>query len=475
MSLSGVVEANEASGMPDAAHLPGGQLAGLRRMLGLLCVLAGSTIFVVWGLAFERNSAVGMCDFMVVYDHARVLVSHWDPYKEDASHYAQLNSEGYLNPRSVNAYGMPMMPCVYPPTTLLVISPIAILHWASARLVWITLISSSMVVAALLMWELGADNAPLLSGILIGLLVANSGTLLFEGNAAGVAVSLCLIAAWCFLRGRFGWFGVVCLSLSLLIKPHDGGLVWLFFLLAGGEYRKRASQTFLLTAVLGIVAAIWAFQVSPHWMQELKENISSAAQPGGTSDPGPTSATHLAVNSAINLQTAVSVFKNDPQWYDPASYAICGVLLGLWLVAVVRSKATHSSSLLALASIAALSMLFGYHRHHDAKLLLLLAPVCSLMWVKSSGTIRYLAVLISVAAMASVADVPRAMLTVIVAQLQISTVTTTGKILTVMFGRPAPLALLSAAVFFLYALVRDGQSQIARAGDGQMATAREMT
>jgi hypothetical protein len=97
------------------------------------------------------------------------------------------------------------------------------------------------------------------------------------------------------------------------------------------------------------------------------------------------------------------------------------------------------------------------------------------MWVKSSGTIRYLAVLISVAAMASVADVPRAMLTVIVAQLQISTVTTTGKILTVMFGRPAPLALLSAAVFFLYALVRDGQSQIARAGDGQMATAREMT
>jgi hypothetical protein len=35
------------------------------------------------------------------------------------------------------------------------------------------------------------------------------------------------VAAWCFIKGRFIPAGILCLAVSLAIKPHDAGLVWL--------------------------------------------------------------------------------------------------------------------------------------------------------------------------------------------------------------------------------------------------------
>ena len=41
----------------------------------------------------------------------------------------------------------------------------------------------------------------------------------------------------------------MCLAISLMLKPHDAGLVWLYFLLAGGIYRKRALQALVADAI----------------------------------------------------------------------------------------------------------------------------------------------------------------------------------------------------------------------------------
>src|ERR1017187_6157574 len=104
---------------------------------------------------------------------------------------------------------------------------------------------------------------------------------MITGNAAGIVVSLCAVAVWCFLRERFVPAGVLCLAASLAIKPHDAGLVWLYFLLAGGVHRKRALQALLITAVLSVSALLWVSHVAPNWMQDWSANMASISATGG--------------------------------------------------------------------------------------------------------------------------------------------------------------------------------------------------
>ena len=148
---------------------------------------------------------------------------------------------------------------------------------------------ASFLVAAYLMWSLAADYAPVVSGALICIFLFGSGLLLEIGNAAGITISLCVIAVWCFFKEQFVPTGILCMALSLAIKPHDAGLVWLYFLLAGGLYRKRALQTLAVTVVLGLPAILWVSHVAPHWIAELQTNLQATSARGDLNDPGPIS------------------------------------------------------------------------------------------------------------------------------------------------------------------------------------------
>jgi len=89
-----------------------------------------------------------------------------------------------------------------------------------------------------------------------------------------------------FYAERFALVGVLCLAASLAIKPHDVGLVWLYFLLAGGVYRKRALQSLLITAVLGLSAFLWVSHVAPHWIGDWNSNLIATSSYGGINGPG---------------------------------------------------------------------------------------------------------------------------------------------------------------------------------------------
>jgi cell division protein FtsW (lipid II flippase) len=88
-----------------------------------------------------------------------------------------------------------------------------------------------------------------------------------------------------FLEERFVWAGILCLAISLAIKLHNAGQVWLYFLLAGGVYWKRALQTLLITAVLGLAAIAWVMPIAPHWMQELHSNIIPSGELRSRNEP----------------------------------------------------------------------------------------------------------------------------------------------------------------------------------------------
>jgi hypothetical protein len=247
--------------------------------------------------------------------------------------------------------------------------------------------------------------------------------------------------------------GILCLALSLAIKPHDAGLVWLYFLLAGAPYRKRALQSLLITAVLGLSAFLWVSHVAPHWTQDWQVNLSTISAPGGINEPGPSSLTSRNGATVIDLQAAISIIKDDPRIYNPASYLFCGALLLLWAVRTLRSRFSPAKAWIALAAVVPLTMLVTYHRPWDAKLLMLTIPACAILWAEG-GQIARIALLVNSIGMLFTGDVSLAVLSILFTKLHVDTAGILGHMLTLVMLRPASLILLAMSIFYVWVYLR---------------------
>ena len=405
----------------------------------LYILLLGATIFVTLGW----NGSMG--DFKGVYYGAKCLAQHCDPYNPDEMLRVQpvqgVDSNDLIQRQSVTL-------SVYLPTIFLLTYPITLLGWQLGHFVWIFLTAIGFILASVLAWNLSVDNAPLLSGSLIGFILANGFGFLFLGNTAGIVVSLCVIAVWCFVRQRFAVAGVLCLAVSLVVKPHDAGLIWLFFLLAGGTFRKRALQTLLVCTLIAIPAVVWISNVAPHWTQELRSNIALSSSAIGRDNPGPSSLTAHQGGVIVDIQTILSVFRDDPRFYDPATYLFIGSIILLWSLITARTRLSPSTTWLALAAIAPLSLLPTYHRSHDAKILLLSIPACAMLWAEG-GLIRRLAVTLTSAGIVFTGDFPLWAMAWLTRRAQIPG-DIFGKIRAIILTRPIPLVLLAMGMFYLW-------------------------
>jgi len=438
-----------------------------KRRIGLALILLASGISSLWGSLLGHNSPNSGGDFKGVYYDARCLLQHRDLYKEGEPLRVYKEENGEL-PESSHGLRQVLTLNVYLPTTFIFIAPFAMLPWGPAHLLWLLVTAVSFTLAAFLIWDIGAKYAPVIACGLICFLLANSELLYGTGNAAGMAVSLCVVAVWCFLKERFVLAGVLCLAVSLAIKPHDAGLVWLYFLLAGGVFRKRALQSLALTAVLGLAAILWVTQVAPNWMQELHADLQGASAPGGLSNPAIDSVTGRSPAMVIDLQSALSVFRDDPRIYNPVSYLVCGALLLVWLVPSFRLRFSQRRAWFALAAVVPLTMLVTYHRPYDAKLLLLTVPACAMLWAEG-GRSRWVALLVNGLGIVLAGDIPLVIFVNLYQSLHLSTVELSGKIMTVLLMRPVPLILLAMAIFYLWVYVRRGGQDAGNGLDGKAA------
>jgi hypothetical protein len=407
----------------------------------------------------------GALDFQGLYYGSRCLLQHHNPYNVSELE-AVYRADGGESPSEPIRARQIVTLYVNLPTTLLFIIPFAILPWGFAHLAWLMLTAASLSLAAFLIWDSGANYAPAVSGVLICFALANSEILFATGNAAGMVVGLCVVAAWCFIKGRFIPAGILCLAVSLAIKPHDAGLVWLYFLLAGGIFRKRAIQTLLVTIVLGGAAFLWVSHVAPEWVQGWHSNMSAITAAGGLNEPGPGSITGSTAGMVIDLQAAISIMRDDPRIYNSVSYMTCGALLLLWSVRTLKVQFSQSRAWLALASVAAITMLVSYHRPYDAKLLLLTVSACAMLWAKG-GPVGWIALLLNAAGIALTGDVPLSILVVLTNNLHIDTVGIFSRILKTVLMRPTPLILLAMGIFYFWVYVRRDPVRAATAESGE--------
>lgn len=421
------------------------------RRLSIWLILLCNGFSIISGVALDSSSPAGTTNFRAVYYGARCLLNRTDPYKP--SEFLRIyRAESGVSPRDPGraALFLRAVPiCVNLPTTLFLLAPLALLGWWPAHIIWLILIGTIFTCASLFAWDLAVDYAPMVSLVLICALAIDNEVLFIVGNTAAIAIGLCVAAVWCFVKGRFAFAGVVCLAVSVAIKPHDSGFVWLYFLLAGGILRKRALQSLVLTALLAIPAVLWVSMIAPDWRQELQANLSTTSSLGDISDPGPDNASRgITADVLIDLQTVVSVFKDEPRVYNAVSYLTCGSLLIVWSITTLRSQASSPRIWFALASIAALTMLATYHRPYDAKILLLTIPACALLW-SGGGFAGRLALGLNAAAVVLTGDIPLAILSNVDTHVDVHGMGVIEKILAIPVLRPVPLILLTLAGFYI--------------------------
>jgi len=423
-----------------------------KHLPSLLVLLAAAGVSLLWSFSLAHNTRGGMMGFPGIYYGTQCLLHHCDPY--NVQQFIAFSAASGFSASSVPLPRVQAMTLyVNLPTTFLFVAPFAHLPLQAAQMLWNVLLILIFLAATFLMWQLGAGRSRGVSLLLASIILANCEVVFSGGNTAGFVVALCVIAVWCFLQARFELLGVLCLAAGLAMKPHDAGLIWLYFLLAGGPLRRRALQAAGLAAALAVAATVWVSLAAPHWLPEMRSNLAAISAPGGINEPGPAS---IGVNSAdmiIDLQTVFSVVRNEPGFYNTATYFVCGIVFLLWACAVLRARFTPQTAWFALVSVSALSMLITYHRSYDAKLLLIAIPASAVLW-SGRGRVAWAALALTGATILITADIPLTVVAIIAEHLPMTAPGIGAKATAILLGRPAPLLLLATALFYLWVFVQ---------------------
>lgn len=315
-------------------------------------------------------------DFVPVYTGARCLLHGCNPY--DTS---QLEQQFYA--AGGHAAELPSWQIdvpVYPPSTFLVLSPLALLRFPVARVLWFLLNGCLLVTAARLIQEMSPPQHRWLTTILVSYFVITAEIVLVLGQPAVFAISLLIIGSYLFLRGRFLSVGGLLLLLSLAVKPQIGGLIVLYLLIRRVHWRYAAMAMAGAGAVLLSATLILGHHPrSAAWASTLRANLSATLSPGGSADPRPEN--QQAIGD-LNLQSLTSIVFPEAHTFNAVAYSVFLALLALGTLVVLRASASRETHFISLAALSVLTLMPVYHRFYDTRLLMLSIPAIGIIFQK---------------------------------------------------------------------------------------------
>lgn len=414
---------------------------------GFYLLLLGAAGFLCVSLLLVLTDQASSYDFQTAYYGSVCLLQHCDPYSE--ANIERLYSRKSPPPATPDANRIVVTKDEYPPSAFLFTAVLATLPEKVAYCLWIVAIAGSFMVACYVLWRICAKAAPFVVGLLLAFSLLNSGSLIHFANPAGFVAPLCILAALAFVCDQFVLLGIACFVVSLAVKPHDVGFVWLYFLLAGGAYRKRALQTLAGVAVVSLPTVLWVTRLSPHWAAELAANIAAFSGPGKMNDPR---GLHGAC-MMTNLQTFTSLIWTAPSIYNLVSGVICCSFLVLWAAVALHSRPSRENAWFALAAIAPFSLLPVYHRQYDGKLILLALPALAILWARR-GREGWIALAVTATAIFLNGDFPWILFLQIAKGLHIYGENFASPAAVVLANAPVPLSLLAMGSFYLWIFAR---------------------
>jgi hypothetical protein len=330
--------------------------------LAILALFLAALLFLVRGPLRALRSEGG--DFATPYVAAVRLLQAHDPY-DPLNFNRDLGSRGGPS----DALGPSSQRAVYPPTTLLLLAPFALVRWRAALALYVLLCSAGTLV---LIWRLARLLGPWSSRSLVfaafALALAPIHTAIGLGNLSALALLGCgfaLLAA----EERADLAAGCFLALALCLKPTTAAAVLLLFLLLR---RWRALGACALACLLALAAtAVIVRPIDPIWQQHYLDNLRyQVGAEGAASFTG-------AYADTVNLQTPLFLLLHraplqlSAQLVDFIAWAIAAALALLWLLLCLRKRLLSGAwSWLAVASLCIIGLLPIYQRNYSVGLVL---------------------------------------------------------------------------------------------------------
>jgi Glycosyltransferase family 87 len=341
-------------------------------LLAWLAVFLASGIFLLRGPL--RASSGYVNDFAAPYTASRLWLQHRNPYDSTAffpTWHSAGASQGKVagNPSGTHP--------VYPPPTLVVLIPFALLPWSIAVKA-LTLLSAALYIAVLLLFASflpgTTRDAIKPAFIAFGLAFAPTHSGLHVTNVACLAATLLFLSIYFLLSRRPNQINVpaiACLTLSICLKPTLGLLLIPYLLWT------RAWRT--LAATLAIAAAITAASLYPLlslgsvWLSSLRENIAIVFTNGGAADVSEQS---LLRFDRIDLQLPFYALLHSRTGASLLATLTAATLLLFWFKSTPDTRhplsgAALSQHLLQIATLLAIGLLPFYQRYYSAMIVLL--------------------------------------------------------------------------------------------------------
>jgi hypothetical protein len=343
-----------------------------RIALFLLVAAAGSELLLRGVLRITVRGG----DLASPYVSAQRLIHGRNPYSSD-DFLADWHASGAPANKSLDQSAIHP---IYPPTALVVVSPLAIASWPVAIRLYgwgCTFVYMGLV------WLLGGTvgdtwtSARRLGFVAFafGLSPIHAG--ISQGNLSVIVFLLCGYGVFLAWR-RYEVVSGVLLALGLCIKPMSAIAAIAVILLYG---RMRAFVTSVgLAAAIAICSAIALSHVNPIWKVDYLKNLALLF--------GPTGAASFAVPGGnfdlVNLQMPLYVIWGNAKIADALTIAVVVGLCAVWLFLYLRERQLDSKwNWLGASSLLLIALLPVYQRNYNAEPIIFAA-----MWAFRNLRIR---------------------------------------------------------------------------------------
>ncbi|HVT89660.1 MAG TPA: glycosyltransferase family 87 protein [Tepidisphaeraceae bacterium] len=332
----------------------------MRKCLGIAFLIFGLIQLGFRGTQRIRHD-VPLWDFVSVHAAARTWAYGGDPY-DLQSVLITWHTAGIFTDRDVSYFAP-----VYPPTSLVMMIPLAIVPAAPAMVIWLVFTILLLTVQLMALADLaGLDRRDARLLVLIGASIASAPLQfgILSGQLSLPAISMCIIAVWCASRHREIFAGLL-IGLACALKPQIGGTFFVYYLFL--RRFRVAGLALLVGGLIGAIALLGMKYSQIDWMSGWSHNVAATRAIGGVNDYGWANPFR---DEIIDLK--IILVSSGLSDFTLRGFVVCIVLILIasYLIWFPRGiSRTARNELPALACLAAISLMPVYHRVYDASLL----------------------------------------------------------------------------------------------------------
>ncbi len=324
----------------------------------LILLILGATVEL--GFRGVRRALSDMRDFAVVYTSTRAFERGKNPYDDSVLRAIWLEANHY-KPDDSNALDL----ALYPPTTYLLLSPLALLDWTGVRWAWIciNLMGVAVLVVSLTRYgpgKLSPWKTACTTAFILGFGPIH--TAIAKGQLAVVVAAILALAIVAEARNAVVLTAIL-IGVAVSLKPQIAAPVMVLYLV-----QRRWTGISVVAGVasaLLCVADLRLFWAGVPWVGSLVRNVSLAAAPGGIYDPSSTNPLAFQlVNASALLHRLTS---------NQAALTLLLAAIGVLVCFFLWKRGQYCRDLLAdptaFAAACVLGLVLVAHRYYDAAVL----------------------------------------------------------------------------------------------------------